>query len=314
MSARIRHFVATKNNPTKDDEKQFVAFVTHKGTYGVYGLEVGDQGTQHLQIYVELKNAMARPAIMKKLFPCHVEQRLGTPKQAAGYCKKGNSPKVDDYSVYFDEPHESWHGFELGEISHQGSRSDLAKAAADVIAGKPMVDIAMENPVTFVRNQQGLKKLRQIMLRPRHLDKLPEVHVFWGPTGTGKTHRAEYGMWPGEKRYVKGHAMGKWFDDYDGEEIIVLNEFRGEDSMGFQFLLDLLDKYPFRVQNKNGSIEIQANRFAITSPLHPKDWYGYTKKDSYDQLKRRMKSITKMTTIYVEDPDVDPLHVDEFEE
>lgn len=102
----VRKWCFTLNNPTPDDILQVNA-MTHK--YLVYGKEVGESGTPHLQGYIELAKA-SRLAAMKKLLPtAHWENAKGTPEQASAYCKK-------DGDFYED-----------GELSksRQGKRSDL---------------------------------------------------------------------------------------------------------------------------------------------------------------------------------------------
>jgi hypothetical protein len=57
-------------------------------------------------------------------------------------------------------------------------------------------------------------------------------------------------------------------------------------------LLSLLDRYCCKVQYKGGAIEFAAMQIAITSPIHPKDWYWSLQEgDKYDQLARRISEM-----------------------
>ncbi|KAJ1619864.1 hypothetical protein T492DRAFT_848246 [Pavlovales sp. CCMP2436] len=90
---------------------------------------------------------------------------------------------------------------------------------------------------------------------------MPEVRVYYGPTGTGKTHSAM--MWLPDA-YSWGPSIRTWFQDYDGEEEVILNEFRGQ--LPFSQLLELLDKWPTKVAKKGGSCDFRGLKIAITSP------------------------------------------------
>ena len=85
-----RHYCGTKNNYTENDIVALHKWAQEKCTYLVYAKEVGEKcNTPHLQIYMEFANTIAMKTICNKLFPMWLGFRKGTPKQAAGYCKKG---------------------------------------------------------------------------------------------------------------------------------------------------------------------------------------------------------------------------------
>ena len=90
-SAR-KDWVFTLNNYT-DDEVGILNGVLEDATkcrYGVYGREVGESGTPHLQGFVQFVNRK-RPNQVSALLGIrrlHCEARRGTPDEAATYCKK----------------------------------------------------------------------------------------------------------------------------------------------------------------------------------------------------------------------------------
>lgn len=92
--------------------------------------------------------------------------------------------------------------------------------------------------------------------------------MFWGPTGTGKTHRA----WAeaGDSCYIKT-SSNKWWDGYRGETNVIIDEFDGQ--IGITHLLRWLDKYPCRVEIKGGSLPLRASKFWITSNKPIELWY-----------------------------------------
>ena len=75
LSKRVRSCVCTKNNYSDENIQQLQQFAEDKCSYLVYGKEVGELNTPHLQIYFELRDPMSYKALNKKLpcgFYCHV--------------------------------------------------------------------------------------------------------------------------------------------------------------------------------------------------------------------------------------------------
>lgn len=88
MPNGAKRYVFTINNPTDDDEQR-LGDLSESVKYLVFGREVGENGTYHLQGYVifnERKTfANAKSAISPR---AHVEISRGTPAQASTYAKK----------------------------------------------------------------------------------------------------------------------------------------------------------------------------------------------------------------------------------
>lgn len=297
---RCRAIVCTKNNYTDHDESLLNIWGREKCNYLVYGHEVGAEGTRHLQIYFELKNAMSYAALNKALFRAWFKKRKGTPRQAAGYCKKGveSCPDGQDYSYFYSNPADSWNGNEIGEISMQGKRTDIDDAVEMIVhEGATLQEVAAANPCSWVKHSRGFRDLYFTLMKPRRLASMPEVTVLWGPTGTGKTYHAEELLYPGVPFYKWNPAQDEWWDKYEGERYIILDEFRG--GMKFAHLLNLLDRYGCRMPYKGGFVEIQADKFCITSPGPPDSWYSDN--DKYDrtaQLHRRITKVVEMNEPY----------------
>ena len=305
----LRAYVGTKNNYTEDDIEALRAWAHAKCTYLVYGEEVGAQGTPHLQIYMEFKNQMTMSAVNKKLFPLWLGARQGKPKVAAGYCKKGGAtePRSNnaDWSCYYAEPYghppnenetdaQPWKGEEFGTISEQGKRTDIDQTVHMLVEEKATIrEVALAHPAQYVKYHRGLRDLRSLVLGPRSLDGPPHVVVLWGPTLSGKTRDAHIKYWPDEPAYVWRPSNGQWWDGYDGEKKIIIDEFRG--TMIWSDLLGLLDRNEFRAPVKGGFIQIQADKFVITSPNPPARWYRDDHEyDRFAQLERRLTEVHEM--------------------
>lgn len=262
-STLLRNFVFTINNPEGDE----VQALYEKAEYIIWGKEVGEEGTPHLQGYCELKNR-TRFSTIKNLIPrAYIDRRKGTAKEASDYCKKDG-----DY-------------FEQGTMSAPGTRTDIKHVATMVVAGKRMRDVAEFDPASFVKYHKGLHCLQKTLIPKRN--SVPEVKVWWGPTGTGKTMRAK--LWLGPDHFMWTPAAGKWFDGYEGEECVLFDEFRGQ--LPFGQLLNLLDRYDCQVEYKGGMCQFRGIKIGITSPLPPLKWFkNLDEEDKADQLLRRITS------------------------
>ncbi len=95
---KSRGWCFTLNNYTPDDTAG-LASLSGSSKYLVFGREVGESGTPHLQGYVFFANPRALAGVSKLIPRAHLEPSRGTPRQASDYCKKG-----DDYVEHGEHP------------------------------------------------------------------------------------------------------------------------------------------------------------------------------------------------------------------
>jgi hypothetical protein len=263
---RLRNFVFTINNYSETDVSTLKLL---KCNYIVFGYEVGESGTPHLQGYCELPNALSFKSLKKKLPRAHIERRMGTSLQASEYCKK-------DGNFY-----------ESGEISTQGKRTDIDKLVELVDDGNTNKQIASTEPAGYFKFHKHINAYRCAMLEPRCTK--PNVIVYYGSTGTGKTARAKLNLRDTDY-YTWGPEKLKWWDGYTGQKHVLMEEFRGQ--LPFGYMLRLLDRYEMSVEYKGGICEFVATTIILTSPKHPRDWYTTLyDNDRIDQLLRRIDTI-----------------------
>lgn len=261
---RMRNVCFTAWN-TVDYDKEYMRFL-------VIGTEVcPTSGRAHYQGYVELWRAYDF-GVVKNLLgqDSHLEERRGTAQQACDYCKKDNN---------FSE---------FGVISRQGHRTDLDRIIHDVEMNLPIRNIALNNPSEYIKYHKGIEKFKNILIKPRNW--VTEVIVLWGKTGTGKSRTARelcnnYWVWTPQR--------GSWFDGYEGQEHVIMEEFRGQ--LPFGMFLSLTDRYECPVQVKGGMVEFCPHKIVITSPKHPRFWYEDMANDKIDQLLRRVTHVTEVT-------------------
>lgn len=100
-----------------------------------------------------------------------------------------------------------------------------------------------------------------------------EVVVYWGPPGTGKTRRAQFEA--GSNAYWLRKPISKngalWFDGYEGQEVVVIDEFYGW--IARDFMQRMCDRYPLMVEIKGSAVHFLSKKVIITSNQDPKDWW-----------------------------------------
>lgn len=267
MSSVCKHWCFTLNNYTDEDIKRLQSIQElDVFQYIVFGKERGDSGTPHLQGFVSFKRRktfrFTQDALGGK---AHLERARGTPSQAAAYCKKDGA--FEEYGIC---------------PGGQGTRTDLLGVATAVKAGTPFKEISEKYPAEVLRYGSGILRLRQYY-RPNRTQP-PQIWVFWGKTGTGKTRRV-WEFADQEKLYV--HPGERWFDGYDQHPAVLFDDFDGS-WFKLTYLLKLLDRYLMPVPVKGAYSWWCPNTIYITSNQHPKDWYPNGSSEHKEALMRRL--------------------------
>lgn len=191
----------------------------------------------------------------------HFERRRGTVREAIAYCQK------EDTRV--SGP------FEFGRASGgQGCRTDLASATELIVGGGSLKRLAEEQPQMVVKYHRGFTVLRDLLQSDCSGGYSPkDVRVFFGPTGTGKT-RGAYALYPHLCRLPVASESSPWFDGYDGQDEVLIDDYGRSSRYSYQFFLQLLDGYPMKVPIKGGFVHWVPKVVLITSNERPEDWYG----------------------------------------
>lgn len=285
MKARrqYRNFVFTHNNYTEEDEAHYKSLLGGKATYIIYGKEIAPTtGTPHLQGYVELDKRISTNPLSKLIPGAHFEPRHGTQKQAIEYCKK-------DCQVT-----------EVGSLKKQGQRNDIHDIRELLEEGSNMRDVTAN--CTSYQSCRFAEIWLKYNEEPRP-DNYKEIYWFYGVSGAGKSHTARQMANAlsdkfNDRLYI--HAHEKWFDNYDANKVVLLDECRPHE-LSLAVLLAILDKYSTRVPHKGGYREFKADYVFITTILSPEDFliqYNLSYEDT-DQLVRRITDRRHFTTKYV---------------
>jgi len=248
---RLHRFTLTLNNYTEDEYDLFKQNLIDHCKFAVLGREVGAEGTKHLQGAGVLKKQTSF-STLKMLFPkAHLENMRGSPDQNLTYCTK-----------------EDLNAFVHGELPHPGKTQDLVDASALVQQGSTLRAIAVTHPTTIVKFFKGLSVLRSLSHGARTPDNPPCVLWLHGPTGTNKTREAwAYGCstFGEDETLILPDATLQWFDLYDGQKCVIIDDFRSK-KVNFSFLLRVLDRYPLSVPIKGAYINWIPECIIITTP------------------------------------------------
>lgn len=224
-------------------------------TYMVYQLEMGEEGTPHLQGYLQFGQAVRRSAIAKVLDSAWMEPARGDPEQAKKYCTKEDR---------LEGP------FEFGRMKGgQGSRVDILALRDAVKAGKSVKEIFEDDGLvgTAVRYVKGMEKMQEAFAPT--VDR-SNVHVTLhiGPAGTGKTHCCH----SEDAYYYDGNGNGFW-NGYRGQTKLILDEFSGS-VMQPKELQRVLDVYPYQINVKGASCPLAAVDIHICSNYRIDNWWS----------------------------------------
>lgn len=116
------------------------------------------------------------------------------------------------------------------------------------------------------------------------------VIVLYGDTETGKSWAAGSMAPDAYKLPPQQSSTGcGWWDAYDGESSIIIDEYYGW--LRWSFLLQLLDRYSLRVETKGGSCQFVGKEVIFTSNKPPWHWYDREKIPEQGPLRRRLTAI-----------------------
>lgn len=254
----------------------YKTFNTTKCSYMILGFETcKSTSRKHLQGFVIWKSPKTFNNC-KKLLPenIHIEQCYSAAISNIKYCEK-------DGNVVFE--------YGTRPIG-QGKRSDYIVMRNLVDAGASMDEIISEaTSYQAVRSAEIVRRYRHFY---RTIQPI-EVIWIWGQTGTGKTHFC-FKEYPDLFRVNDN----KWWCGYDAHETILFDDLRSS-NYPFVAMLRYLDKYPFMVQYKGGSTQVQYTRVLITCPNPPDVEYAHCNEENIEQLLRRITTIKHLESPFV---------------
>ncbi|AXQ66224.1 MAG: putative viral replication protein [Circoviridae sp.] len=263
MSLNSKRWCFTLNNY---HEKDINKIETWDVKYLVYGKEVGDLGTPHLQGFVIFKKQYRLSGVKKLHSTMHWEIAKGTSFQASDYCKK-----EDNF-------------FEKGILSEQGKRNDLEEIAEKIKDGVGTTTIAANHPVSYIKFHRGIEQLALKLQSSYNHAHCRGVWI-WGPPGTGKSHAARHFD---PDLFLK--PQNKWWDGYNGQQTVLLDDLDTA-TLGHHLKI-WADRWACTGETKGGTIHLRHKMFIVTSNYRPEHFWP-DDESMTEAVMRRFKVIEK---------------------
>jgi hypothetical protein len=247
------------------------------------------EGLIHLHMVLE-DSQKARFSALKKTYPkAHLEPTKGTKEQAEDYINKRGKYQEKGEQVIYIARH--------GEIKgNQGARKDFEVIELMIEEGKTPREIMMSN--FSYRRYDKMIKQAYFDKRNKETPYFRDIKVYWhvGETGTGKSHVSrimidEHGE---NHLYMYTDFLSGGLDNYCGEPVLFMDEFRGD--LKYGELLKILQGYKMPLHARYTNIIPLWTEVHITSPLPPERVYMKMAEDNRDldtqkQLFRRISFV-----------------------
>jgi len=267
-SNACRNWCFTLNNPTDEERAALSAFAESQCVYMVYGDEVGESGTPHLQGFLVTKKKQRLTGVKKAMMRAYLEPARGTCSQAADYCKKDGQ-----FTEYGALP-----------MTQQERNKANAKRFIDLAKAGDFATIEVEMPGVYAQRYKTMKEIaKDHMKRPEDLEEPCGIWIY-GDSGVGKTTaaRTEYGDY-----YAK--QANKWWDGYTGQETVVIEDLDPVHKVLGHHLKLWMDKWSFNAEEKGGARWLRPKRVIVTSQYSIAEVFDDPK--TVEALERRCKII-----------------------
>lgn len=239
--------------------------------------------------------------------------------EATAYCKKSG-----DYEEHGEAPVR--HGVAGAEAVH-GRYRNACEALRD--GRTTLGGIARSDPDLYVRHGRGFAELCRELRCGTHrvASKPPFVAYIQGPSGCGKTriaHELEGSLClKPENIFTK--PSKEWFDMYTGEFVCIIDDIR-PNTLSFDFLLRVIDRYAITVEVKGGTVKFVSPVIILTSVV---PWEGIAPRhedatqldrrlnhkyimESFDDFEPTLESITRHIVEHCEQYDIDIPRLEEM--
>lgn len=251
---RAQNWVFTINNYTPEVEQRLKELDCE---WMIFGHEIGENGTPHLQGAIHFKGRRDASAL-GKLFPWHIEVMHGSCQDSKTYCTK------EDTTGYFEKG-----------IMPEDTKVNSKK---NKINWEEVYALAREGDFDSIRRDVYIRyrnALHQIYFDARSDPDMNDYdnndlkkHFLWlyGPTGTGKSHTArriakELGC---DMPYLKD--LNKWWNGYSYQKVTIIEE---ADPDRCKYLPDYFkkwcDKWAFTAECKGNVINACRPEYIIVT-------------------------------------------------
>lgn len=276
---RARNFLFTINNPSIFDEHA-LSEIRFRCKFLQYQLERGEDGTEHYQGLICFKNPHTFQALKFLLPRAHIEH---VRKLAAAYEYTRKAETRIAPTVSYGDPPSSCLP---NRRRKRGPGADLQDLRSLLDRGAKRSFIARNFFNLFLRYDRGISSYISITSPKRTFKTI--VTVLYGKPGTGKTTKVLRMCSALEElgRSVYWKPSGDWFDSYEGQSVVVFDDFMSQD-MRYSTFKNVCDRIPLLVPVKGNFVNWAPRIIFITTNQDPHSWY-VNEREYFLEIARRV--------------------------
>lgn len=302
LNKKCRKMQLTINNPQKpatttcnkglttvEDVKNYIDGTgLIKEDYYCFAFEIGlKEETPHLHVFFYFNNAKIGTTIKKHFPTAHIEFCRGSNQENRDYVFKSGKWEGNEKEGT-RIPNMQYENKEVPAEKGQGKRSDLENIKDLVDSGLTPREILEINANFYKFDKYIGEMFYNKRLKETPMKREVNVVVHTGVAGTGKSNVLT--TLPEDKLFIGADYSSALFDNYEGQEILFLDEFRGQ--IPYNQLLIILDGYKMPIHARYYNKYSLWNDVHITSVIPIEDWYNNDNiRDTFEQLKRRVSKI-----------------------
>jgi hypothetical protein len=275
--------------------------------YILIGQEHHDDEGLHLHCYIELDKKIRLNTL--NFFDYKIGDIKYHPNVKEAFAKKGNVKGKGKWGWFEYIRKEGFKILEFGTAPIQPTVKKTTKEINAIIikGGEQITTLVEEGDIPakdFPRWYQG--KLLYDRLKNKYSKEAQWRNVtvkwYWGDKGSGKTVKAvDEAADAGETAWISDGKDLEWFDDYDGEKYVILDELR-KGTGKWPYLLRLLDGHRMNVAVKGGYAAFKATNIYITSSKPPERIFKNKEGNIWDSFEQLMRRITEVKHFTSDDP------------
>lgn len=244
MSKLARSWLGTLNHPEAQDIREWLEkfYTDSKAVYLNGQLERGENGTPHIQFYLNLKTGQRLSYLTKIEKKAHFTPVV-VENGADRYCLKEET-RIEGPWEFGIKP------------VRRNVKHDWEEVKTSAIAGK-FEQIPAE---ILIKHFPNLMKVQAHFSKPEEFEECRGIWI-WGPPGCGKTTFAMTEYVDADDIYMK--AQNKWWDGYRGQSTVILDDM-DSDCLA-HYLKRWADKWPGYGETKGAQVALNYKRFIVTS-------------------------------------------------
>lgn len=296
---RARNLMITVNQASFEHLEDIITYLQHFKSNNYILVCSHDKPDLHYHIYAQYTNSLKFDS--RYLYGAHIEKAFGSSQQCIEYCK-GLDEKHITLGINCVVVHEQ------GTAKEKGGRriKDIMKMSDEEV---------LELDANLYNSAMKIRACKKIKVGEWHKDII--VYYIWGPSGIGKSKKAEEIIKEnGFDEFIEIKHIGQfWHGIYDSEitGAAIYDDFRDSHMTASEFI-NFIDYNIHSLNFKGGSAKNMLNLIIITSIQNPNEIYKKMKNEPRMQWMRRLRIVhlenvvdatnTSHTHIQIQNPGV----------